>query len=175
MSIEQIDVYQLCNASQLTPIKCEDFSEAAAVCLDYHNHPQNILLTVEGDLEKQFHLVWKEVNQQMRDSRMDMDYTVESGAYCLAMIVIERITGMKVTRQSQKRTGFDYWLGEKDVVGIKGSARLEVSGNLKGNKSQIKRRLREKIQQTKKSDNLNLPAYVVVVEFSHPIITIRKR
>lgn len=150
MPIETVDIYCLRDASHLSPIKCEDFSEAAAVCLDYHNHNQNALLNIEGDLEQQFELTWKKVTQQMRDSRMDMDYTVESGAYCLAMIVIEKITGLKVIQQSQKRTGFDYWLGKKDDLGMQGKARLEVSGILKGNKTQVNRRLKEKIQQTKK-------------------------
>jgi hypothetical protein len=34
----------------------------------------------------------------------------------------------------------------------------------------INQRLKEKVEQTKKSDNLNLPAYIVVVEFSHHLI-----
>ena len=53
--------------------------------------------------------------------------------------------------------------------------RLEVSGILKGSKGQINQRLKEKVEQTKKSDNLNLPAYVVIVEFSQPLVNIRKR
>lgn len=177
MSIETIDVFDLRHASRLSPVRCADFSEAAAVCLDYHGHSQNSLLSVEGDLEGKFELVWKGVTKEMRDSRNDMDYTVESGAYCLAMLVIEKLTKLKVTKQSQKRTGFDYWLGQDRSrdSGIQGQARLEVSGILKGSRAQINQRLKEKIVQTKKSDNLNLPAFVVVVEFSQPAIKIKKR
>jgi len=91
------------------------------------------------------------------------------------MLVIEKLTQLKVTKQSQKRTGFDYWLGSGQEVGMQGQARLEVSGILKGSKGQINQRLKEKMEQTKKSDNLNLTAYVVVVEFSQPIVKIRKR
>ena len=80
-----------------------------------------------------------------------------------------------VTKQSKRRTGFDYWLGEKkDILGFKDLARLEVSGILRGSNGQINQRLKEKIDQTKKSDNLGLPAYVVIVEFSQLQVKIAK-
>jgi hypothetical protein len=111
----------------------------------------------------------------MRDSRSDMAYTVESGAYCLAMLVIQRLTDLKVIKQSQKGTDFDYWLGKNDELGMQKMARLEVSGILKGTKAQLNQRWREKIEQTRKSDNLEIPAYIVVVEFSQPVVKIKKR
>lgn len=175
MQIETINVYSLQNVSQLSATRCADFSEAAAVCLDSHAHLPGKLLTVEGDLKGQFELIWTNVTQQMRDSRSDMEYTVESGAYCLAMLVIEKLTNLQVVKQSQKRTGFDYWIGNNKDMIMQNKARLEVSGILKGSKGQINQRLKEKAEQTKKSDNLNLPAFVVVVEFSQPLIKIRKR
>lgn len=175
MEIETINVYDLRDVSHLSAIKCADFSEAAAVCLDFLGHDPGDHLKVEGDLEGEFELIWSDVTQQMRDSRNDMDYTVESGAYCLAMIVIEKLTDLKVTKQSKKRTGFDYWLSKKQDIGMQSHARLEVSGILKGSKGQVNQRLKEKIEQTKKSDNLNLPAYIVVVEFGNLKINIKKR
>ena len=175
MSIERINVYDLEKVSFLTPVRCADFSEAAGVCLDFHQHKRPTLLNVKGDLEGQFELYWNEITQQMRDTREDMEYTVEGGAYCLAMLVVEKLANLKVVKQSQKRTGFDYWLGEKDEIGMQKQARLEVSGILKGSKGQVNQRLKEKVQQTKQSDKLNLPAYVVVVEFSEPAVNIKKR
>ncbi len=175
MNVESIQVYGLDNASYLSPVKCADFSEAAAVCLDFHGHKSGQKIKITGDLEGEFMLIWSEVTQSMRDSRNDMEYTVESGAYCLAMLVIERLTGFKVTKQSKKRTGFDYWLGRLDALGLQDHARLEVSGILKNSKGRLSWRLKEKIVQTMKSDNLNLNAYVVVVEFSGPSIKIAKR
>lgn len=105
-----------------------------------------------------------------------MDDTVESGAYCLAMLVVEKLTKLRVTKQSQKRTGFDYWLSDsQNQMGLQSHARLEVSGILKGSKGQLNQRLKEKVEQTKKSDNLRLPAYVVIVEFSQLQVRIKKR
>lgn len=132
-------------------------------------------MEVVGDLVGQFELVWGEVTQKMIDSRADMDYTVESGAYCLAMLVVERMLGLRVVKQSKKMTGFDYWLEQLPDVGFQGQARLEVSGILSGTKSQIRSRLKAKLHQTKRSDQLSIPAYVVIVEFSQPSLTIKKR
>lgn len=143
--------------------------------MDYHHHKQKIHFHLLGDLKNQFELIWQEVDQKMRDSRNDMENTVEHGAYCLAMLVVEKEVGLKVTKQSQKRTGFDYWLSSSNDKGLQGYARLEVSGILNGTKHQVRYRLKEKMQQTKKSDNLNIPAYVVVVEFSKPQAIISKR
>jgi len=71
MKIETIDVYSLRNISHLSAVRCADFSEAAAVCLDFHTHTPEKRIIVEGHLGGQFELVWSEVTQQMRDSRND--------------------------------------------------------------------------------------------------------
>ena len=81
--VEAIHIEGLRNTCQLSPVRCTDFAEAAAVCLDHHGHRQEVLLEVECNWEGAFALTWPEVNQQMRDSRKDMEYTVESGAYWL--------------------------------------------------------------------------------------------
>ncbi len=173
--IHTIYIHDLVRCSQLSWVRCADFSEAAAVCLDFHEHQPDLELTVGGDLQGTFKLTWEKITQKIKNSRHDMVATVESGAYCMAMLVIEKLTGFQVIRQSQRRTGFDYWLGNPDNMGFQSLARLEVSGILDGNDAQINQRLREKVQQTKKSDKLNLLAYVVVVEFSQPIIKIKTR
>ena len=79
-------------------------------------------------------------------------------------------------RRSPKKTGFDYWLGnKKDDYPFQDKARLEVSGILKGNNSIINQRLKEKKKQTMISDSLKLPAYIIVVEFSNPLCKTAKR
>ncbi|MEM1124003.1 MAG: hypothetical protein AAGJ18_26435 [Bacteroidota bacterium] len=69
------------------------------------------------------------------------------------------------------------WLGEKDFSKdpFKEKARLEVSGILSGTTAQINQRLKEKLQQTKKSDNFILPVIVTIVEFGQPQIKIQRR
>jgi len=174
MSIDTINVYDLKGTNFLSPIKCEDFSEAAAVCLDFHNHKQGVLLSVLQKGEKiLFKLYWEVVTNKIRDSRNDMDYTVESGAYCLAMMVIKKLTDYAVVKQSKKGTGFDYWLGKSSsITGLQEKARLEVSGILNGTNGQINQRLKEKERQITKSDSMNIPAFIVIVEFGNPVIKI---
>lgn len=174
MRTDTINIYDLKGTNFLSPIKCEDFSEAAAVCLDFHKHNQGVILSVIQKEEKtHFKLFWKMVTNQIRDSRNDMDYTVESGAYCLAMMVINKLTDYAVVKQSKKGTGFDYWLGKiNSATGLQEKARLEVSGILNGTNGQINQRLKEKKRQTTKSDSMNIPAFVVVVEFGNPVIKI---
>ncbi|RMG25678.1 MAG: hypothetical protein D6730_10430 [Bacteroidetes bacterium] len=176
MDIELIDIADLYKLSRLSPARCADFSEAAAVCLEVIGHRSGRIGVINGDFQRQFKFVWAGVSEQMIHSRSDMGDTVESGAYCMAMLVVEKLTGLMVVKQSQKRTGFDYWLSNKQKnVGFQGMARLEVSGILRGSKGQINQRIKEKMEQTKKSDNLSLPAYVVVVEFSQLLIHIKIR
>lgn len=176
MKIETIDVYSLKQLSYLSPIKCDDFSEAAAVCLDHWEHEQEIIIKVEGDLEAQFKLVWQKVTQQVRDSRNDLTYATEDGAYCLAMILIETLTNFQVIRQSKKGTGIDFWLAKKkNKLTFQREARLEVSGLLKGTKAEIEYRLNKKIEQAEKSNHTKLPLFVVIVEFKTPVIKIAKR
>jgi hypothetical protein len=118
----------------------------------------------------------KPVTPQMRDSWDDMQDTTEDGACCLAILIVHKLTEYKLIRRARKKTGFDYWLGNKESeYPFQEKARLEISGILKGNKSQIRKRIREKIEQTKQSDHLNLPAYIVVVEFGTPTSQVVKR
>ncbi|MEN8217480.1 MAG: hypothetical protein ABFS56_14150 [Pseudomonadota bacterium] len=177
MEIERIDVYSLKDMdSYLTRETCDFFSQAASVCLDNQHHSPGVIFKVEGDLSSEIQLFWKPVTQQMKDSCYDMQYATEAGAYCLAILIIQKLTDYKVIRQSQKGTGFDFWLGDKaDDYPFKDKARLEISGILKGNKSQMTQRVEQKINQTKQSDNLKLPAYIAVVEFGTPMLQVVKR
>ena len=76
--------------------------------------------------------------------------------------------------RSRKGTGFDYWLGKKELDNtlLQDKARLEVSGIRKGNESLIDSRIKLKMKQTERSDN-GLRAVIIVVEFSNPLAKVR--
>ena len=176
MQSEVISLDTLKDVSYLSAIKCADFAEAAAVCLDHQNHSQEVVIAVEYELTHQLKVRWQKITQQIRDTRDDLEYATEDGAYCIAMLVVKHLTDLSVVKQSKKKTGFDYWLGkEYPKIGVQKQARLEVSGILSGTKGQINQRVKEKIDQTKRSDHLNIPAYIVIVEFSRPFVKIVKR
>ncbi len=69
----------------------------------------------------------------------------------------------------------DHHLGQRDDFLFQQTARLEVSGIGAGNEQEVKQRTRQKIMQTSVSDNTNLPAVVVVVEFSAPMAEVTYR
>lgn len=177
MTENEIDIYSLKTICKLSKASCDNFSEAAAVCLTYNKHKQGVSFSINGDLEGIFRLSWNEVTEQIFASRDDSDYTAENGAYCLAMLIIQHKTEYNVVKQARKKTGFDYYLAKKEaeLPFQSNDARLEVSGILKGTNGQINQRLKKKIEQTKQSDNQKTPAFAIVVEFSNPTSKVAKR
>jgi len=85
------------------------------------------------------------------------------------------LTPYTIIERSRKGTGFDYWLGDKDSVLFQKRARLEVSGILKGDDAALKRRYAAKTEQTQQSDELHIPAFISIVEFSNPKAIFNKR
>ncbi|TAE00953.1 MAG: hypothetical protein EAZ97_04465 [Bacteroidetes bacterium] len=177
MNYQKIQVFVLQQKSYLSKARCEGFAEAASVCLANSEHQAPVLLTVEGDLQAQFELEWQEITEEINNSNQNTQRTVEEGAYCVAMLVVEELTEFKAFKQSQTHSGVDYFLrktiteDKKDFIEI----RMEVSGILKGTPAQIEQRMKEKVQQSKQSDHLDMPALIVVVEFSRPLVKIIKR
>ncbi len=112
----------------------------------------------------------------MIDNWNDLQEATEYGATALVLLIVHKFTKYKVIKRSRKRTGIDFWLGLKeDKFLFQNRARLEISGILKGSKSQIKQRLKAKMEQTKQSDHLDLKAFIIVVEFSTPTAKIAIR
>jgi len=170
-----LNLTDLVSYCTLSPIRCAAFAEAASVCLESQEHQSGTRISVSGNYNTGFYLTWTTLDDNTKSSYI-LEEAVEDGAYGLAILVIRQLTPYKVIKQSFRGTGFDYWLGEHDdFPPFQEKARLEVSGILKGTKSQVNQRLKEKLIQTRKSDNFNLPAYVIIIEFSNPQIKIKKR
>ncbi len=148
------------------------YAEAAAICFEENNFHGAVNLKIENH-EKEialFQFKWSTVNQQIKDMHNDLVYETEYGAYCIAFLIIHYLTDYKVIRRSKRKTGFDYWLGKKETdYPFTDAARLEISGILKGNSTDIAHRIKVKKKQIKQSDSQNLPAYIIVTEFSKPI------
>lgn len=139
-------------------------------------HPEETQLLLEGDEQDSIYLCWQDgYNEQKAHTYADMHYTTEHGAVCLSVMLTMALTPYTVIERSRKGTGFDYWLGDKDSFLFQRKARLEVSGILKGNDSMLRNRHAAKVEQTRKSDSMHLPAYVSVIEFSQPKAVFTKR
>jgi hypothetical protein len=115
----------------------------------------------------------------MRCSWNDKEEATEFGACAIAILVILDLTDYTVISRAAKGGGFDYWLGkeenDEELPSYQNKARLEVSGILRGNDSDIQSRVRKKLKQVEPSDDTTLPAYIVVVEFSKPLSLVVKK
>ncbi|MBF0457952.1 MAG: hypothetical protein HQK99_08670 [Nitrospirae bacterium] len=150
------------------------FAESAGVCFEEQGHYDSVELRVEGDFEESFRLALPEVTDQMRRCYADKERATEDGAYGVAIMLILNLTDYTVVEKSRKGTAFDYWLGKKDDYDpFNKQARLEVSGILKGNDSDINYRSKNKLTRLQKQVN-SLPAFIIIVEFSKPKSNIKK-
>jgi hypothetical protein len=153
----------------LSPVACMHLYEAFEVCMHTCLHPENVSLQMGGLSHDPILLHWMDdYNEQKARSYADMQYTVEHGAVCLSVMLTTTITPYTVIERSRKGTGIDYWLGENGSYMFQKKARLEVSGLLKGDDTDIKRRHAAKVKQTHQSDSILLPVYVSVIEFGTP-------
>ena len=171
--MKAVDINSLNRITELSETKCDDLSEAASVCLENQKHDKLLNLEVVGTFIDKFILKRNNVTQKIKDSRADLVETAQYGAIAIAALLTFELTDYKVIRQSVRGTGFDYWLGNKnEIYPFQNSARLEISGILKGTNSQIKTRVNDKLNRLDKYKS-NLLAYVCVAEFSNPKAEIR--
>lgn len=154
-------------------------AECAAVCLDNQKHGISTDLRVQTSSGKTYRIVRPAVTAQMIRTYDDLQDATELGASGVALLLAREETGLTAIQRSRKGTGFDYWLGpgnqNDDELPFQRSARLEVSGILKGTDNQVTARIRQKLRQTDPSDGLRLSAYAVVVEFGQPMAQISKK
>ena len=162
----------------LTPVAGEFFAEAASVCLECQNHSSpakmeiHHLQKLRTQTKSTIMVTWRSADDTMRRTWNDLIEATEYGACAIAALIVQKLKGLSIVRRSARGTGFDFWLGE--TVSAKSgsslfqeSARLEVSGVLKGASAIISKRVGQKRRQTMRSTG-TLPALVVVVEFSKP-------
>lgn len=149
-------------------------AEAAGVCLEDNNHVCGVVLSVDGDIDFRASIQWPNVNQQVLSAHYDKQDATEDGACGIAIMLMRETKGKLAVRKSWKGKGddlgHDYWLGDpgsEDALPFAGDTRLEVSGILNGDPSDVKRRLRKKTHQINKSGS-QVPGIVIVVLFSRP-------
>ncbi len=159
----------------ITPALGNMLAEAGVVCLQSQGHVPGVLLLLRGYSSNSYSLTWSPITVQALRAWNDLEYTTEHGAVAIAVLLAKQTIGYEVIESSLRGTGFDYWLGDVSGGVFQRKARLEVSGIRIGNDSRVRSRVREKLKQTNQSDDLQLPAYVVVVEFGRPLAEVQKK
>lgn len=148
----------------LSPRMGAAMAEAAGVCFDERSHISPTNVALQGDESGTAVVLWKHPDDQAKRTWSDEPYTTEQGAYALAIGIVQNSRGLVALERSRKFNGFDYWLGEDESTLFLDKTRLEVSGIRNGTKSQLKARVRQKIDQIDTSKG-SLKGIVVVVEF----------
>lgn len=155
----------------ITKTSGQHLYEGCIVCLTRQNHKSTgTNFRVYGEKDVNYILIWNDCfDDQLNRTWADQFYATEHGAVCLAILLALKLTNYTIIEKSARKNGFDYWLGDKEDPLFQKKARLEISGIFKGTENDVNARYRAKVKQTGQSDNLNLQAYVGIVEFSNPI------
>lgn len=150
-------------------------AQAGAVCMESQRHDPGVELVVRGQVPGRHPLHWEPPDEQARRTwRNEIDAT-ENGAAGVALLLARRLLGCVTTSRSRHGTGFDYWLGQDaDGDPIQDEVRLEVSGIRQGSSADIRRRVRQKLDQMQGGDP-SVSGYAIVVEFGHPAARVAVR
>jgi hypothetical protein len=173
----ELSLHTLCegNIPALSAYEGGSLAEAASVCLKANAHRSPVALAVRGDYQRSASLIFLEVTDQMDRTHGDPEVATERGACAIAILLICALSEYTVVHRSYKSTGIDYFLGHRDDFLFQHKARLEVSGIGNGSETDIRRRKKIKLEQTRRSDASELPAIVVIVEFSRPMAEVVQR
>ena len=168
--MKRINLASLCDGMPgLTSACGTALAESAAVCLEQGNHSAEVQLQIRGMSVEGCQLDWQATSEQQRRCYNDLQEATEYGAYGIAILVVNALTGKIVIERARKGPGFDYWVGDADDdLLFSGKARLEVSGILFGDARKINARVAQKKNQISPSNSLG-PGLIAVVEFGHPI------
>ena len=115
------------------------------------------------------------VTDQVRRTWADLREATEKGAEGIAILLIKEETAYTTIERAAIGTRIDRWLGyQSDEPYFQRKARLEITGILRGDEGDVRKRLREKMGRLTWATS-QLPAFVVVVEFSRPLAEVGKK
>lgn len=154
----------------LTPAAGAAMSQCAGVCLENQGFVAGeTTLEVEGYIEATHVLEWPVVTEQALRTWADLREATEIGAEGIAISLVYQELGYATIERAALGTRIDRWLGyESDTPYFQRKARLETSGILHDIDGEVNRRLNARLERLESADS-NLPAYVIIVEFSRPL------
>jgi hypothetical protein len=156
----------------LDSFHCDFLSQNCIAALEKNKHTAGCMLSTTGDNITTFGLKWsRKVNHK---SFNNSTARTEKAAEAIALFLTPKLTEYRVVRQSETGTGFDYWLDYDENHELHNPrnfllARLEVSGiDTETKVNTVDKRVNDKKIQVSKSDSMQLPAYIAIIEFSAP-------
>jgi hypothetical protein len=159
----------------LTPAVAAYYLEAASVCLNrHHSPPKTFSIDSEaGSLTGS--VTWAPQPKAVIVAWANNDDATRDGAYAVSLAAVEAHDGLIAIRRAENKTGADYFLVAQDAPedDFENSYRLEVSGIDRGLSPEIRQRVAQKKQQTRRGQS-NLPALVAVVGFRAAVIALER-
>ena len=150
--------------------------EAVVMCMTPHSHTSGIVCSLR-DFERQIaevHIRWKTMySERIRRAFGTATNAAERAGEGIAILTILARTDYTVIERARIGDGFDFWLGlsDDDQFPFQHEAGLEAKGLSNAQyPSQIVRAVNDGIDQIRASDNADLPAWVLAIEFSRPVI-----
>lgn len=151
--------------------------EAAVMCLELHWHESGVSCKVRGlaNALAETEVRWTgRFSDRIRRTFGDTTFAVEMAAEGLACLTIRELTDYIVIERAVRGDGIDFWLAlrerEADHTRER-AASMECKGIFEARfESDIAYRLRQGLRQSERSGYTNLPAFVIVSEFSNPVI-----
>jgi hypothetical protein len=150
----------------LTKAIGDSFTEAARVCLDRH-HASPIRISIEAASAKHEAIAkWNPAGERERGAWANEIDTTMTGAYGIALAVVEVAEGMFAIRRAENGTGADYYVAPANTrtEDLEAWFRLEISGVDRGDRLILQQRLNQKVRQALDGQS-NLPALAAVVGF----------
>jgi hypothetical protein len=157
----------------LLPSTAANYLDAARVCFDRYHVPPQEFDVLNNAIEYKVIVDWETTDKRCRDAWANQDDATRDGAYACALAAVELLLDLVAIRRAETRTGADYYVAPVGQIleDLEGCFRLEVSGT-DLSISEVKRRLRDKINQTIRGRS-NLPALVCIVGFQARLIIIQ--
>lgn len=160
----------------------EYICDAAVFLLNHHRHLSGLSCELRNLEEKlnNARFVWtRPYSECMENTFGSTGYAVEFAAEGVACLTIRATTKFTAIRRSQRNDGVDFWLAESDDLDrfpFQFAARMESKGITEARyPSDIKAKVDEGINQSKRSDKTRLPAYIIVTDFGKPVIVMVQR
>lgn len=157
----------------LTPAIAANNSEAATVCLSRHHTSPTTFNIEDGANETQASVEWLAPDPRTQAAWNNHIDATEMGAYACVIAGLELVRGYFAVYRAETGTGADYYIGPPGSAldDLEECYRLEVSGVDAGNGRDVRQRLLQKIEQTRRGHS-SLPAVAGVVGFAARLIVL---
>ena len=173
-----LDVDDLTEAiPALTNALAQYMKQAIVMCMSEHQHDTGVPCEIWNleELLSDAEIVWAEpYTSRLERLFGSASNAAELAGEGIAFLTILAMTDYTIIERSNIGTGIDFWLGfvvdETEEI-VQRGARLEVKGRTRINSdSELRSQVQKAMRQTVLSVSTNMPVYVILTEFSRPVV-----